>query len=121
MLSCISRFAPVVALLAMAACGSDPAGDQAIEAEVISLPSGAKADVRDDDVVAEVDVVAGTELCDLAPYESLVDTAIADAALPDAENLRVFSINDIVTRDYIPQRTNIVHNEAGVITQVYCG
>ena len=65
--------------------------------------------------------VPGTELCDASDYSGLIGTNVAATSFPKDRNIRVFSVDDIVTRDYIPQRTNIVHGTDGVIIEVYCG
>lgn len=112
-------FGLILGVLILASCASD--GTQVVEdiTTGASLPSGAQA--GDGTAVdAEADGTS-TELCDAASYRSLIGTNISDAVAPEGTNLRVFSINDIVTRDFIPQRTNVVYETDGEITQVYCG
>jgi len=113
------RFGPVLGVLVLASCG--PSDTQVVEdiTAGTTLPSGALAgagtsvDPESDDT--------STELCDAADYRSLIGTNIADATVPEGPNVRIFSINDIVTRDFIPQRTNVVYETTGEITQVFCG
>ncbi|MBT8413196.1 MAG: hypothetical protein KJO30_02600 [Boseongicola sp.] len=61
------------------------------------------------------------EQCDAADYRPLIGTPLADAAIASGERLRVFSVNDIITQEYLPQRTNVVFDGEGLITRVYCG
>jgi hypothetical protein len=35
--------------------------------------------------------------------------------------MRVIGPGDAVTMDYLPNRLNVTYNEAGVVTDVYCG
>ncbi len=65
--------------------------------------------------------LAAIELCDAKDYRHLVGSNVAATSFPVSSSLRVFSVNDIVTQDYIPQRTNIVHETSGKIVRVYCG
>ena len=60
------------------------------------------------------------EFCDARDYRALIGSPVAATTFPSGPELRVYDINDIVTNDYIPQRTNVVH-EKGRITQVFCG
>lgn len=65
--------------------------------------------------------LADIELCDAGDYRPLVGSPVAATTFPTGPMLRVFGFNDIVTQDYIPQRTNIVYDGGGTITRVYCG
>ncbi len=104
-----------LALTLLVSCGPD--GGETIESppRVATLPSGAEAGSGGGKAVP------GTELCDASAYAHLVGTNVAATSFPSGPRMRVFGVNDIVTRDYIPQRTNIVHGENGIITEVYCG
>ncbi len=109
------RLGAFLAILLLTACGPDNAEVIEDKPAIGTLPSGANTDSQTDEVAV------GTEPCDLDPYRGLVGTNIAATTFPTGPRLRVFNIHDIVTRDYIPQRANIVYDNAGRITQVYCG
>ena len=109
------RLGLVMAALTLAACTSQPNDAAPTETPRATLPSGATTEGT------KGEPAVGTEPCDLAPYRDLVGTDVKATSFPDDPRVRVFNLNDIVTRDYIPQRTNIVHDNAGRITQVYCG
>ena len=57
----------------------------------------------------------------LTILEPLIGSNIAAATLPAGPRLRAFSVDDIVTQEYIPQRTNIVYRPDGTIIRVECG
>ena len=103
-----------LAALSLAACGPEE-GEVIKEPPKTTLPSGAEAGTGGGKAVP------GTELCDASAYAHLIGTNVAATTFPNDRNIRVFGVNDIVTRDYIPQRTNIVYDKAGRIMQVYCG
>lgn len=65
--------------------------------------------------------LAAIELCDAEDYRPLVGQNVASASFPAGPMLRVFGINDIVTQDYVPQRTNVVYDNARTIVRIYCG
>ncbi len=65
--------------------------------------------------------LADIELCEADAYRPLIGTNIAATSLPAGPMLRAFALTDIVTQDYLPQRTNIVYDDGGTITRVYCG
>ncbi len=65
--------------------------------------------------------LADIELCDAEDYRSLVGSDVGATSFPTGPELRVFGVNDIVTQDYIPQRTNIVFDTSRRIIRVYCG
>lgn len=96
------------------------------------------APVADEDVIVTETVVPGdtpggvvegsedgdtalAEQCDAEAYRGLIGNSIAATALPEDPMLRAFGVNDIITQDYRPQRTNIVYDAGGTITRVYCG
>ena len=91
-------------------------------------PVGAEPPVAEPDVAelgdggaAETKGLADIELCDAEDYRPLIGTGIAAAALPEDPRLRAYGVNDIITQEYIPQRTNIVYGTDGIIQRVYCG
>lgn len=61
------------------------------------------------------------EECDAAEYRPLIGTPVSAANLPQSDRLRVYGVSDIVTQEYLPQRTNIVVGEDGLIQRVTCG
>ena len=65
--------------------------------------------------------LADIELCEAPAYRPLIGSNIAATSLPAGPMLRAFALTDIVTQDYQPQRTNIVYDDDGTITRVYCG
>ncbi|MGR3512493.1 MAG: hypothetical protein ACU0GG_06980 [Paracoccaceae bacterium] len=65
--------------------------------------------------------LAEQELCDAIDYRILVGSNVDDTSFPVGPQLRVFGANDIITQDYIPQRTNVVHDNTREIIRVYCG
>ena len=97
-----------VLLVSLAACGPLPAEDEpaivtaAVEVEVDEAPPV-------------------LEQCDAADYRPLIGTPLAEASVSPGERLRVFSVNAIITQEYLPQRTNVVFDDDGLITRVYCG
>ena len=119
MTSFFQRFGPVFAVLVLASCASDTTEVVEDITEGATLPSGAQA--ADGAEIDSESSSTGPELCEAATYRPLIGTNIADATVPQATNLRVFGINDIVPRDFIPQRTNVVYETTGEIAQVFCG
>jgi hypothetical protein len=61
------------------------------------------------------------EECDADAYRPLVGTQVAATIFPTGAKLRVFKDSDIVTQEYIPQRTNVVFDSGGQIVRVFCG
>lgn len=61
------------------------------------------------------------ELCDAREYRPLIGSSSAATTFPVSSSLRVYGENDIVTDDYVPQRTNVVSDASGRIAQVFCG
>lgn len=61
------------------------------------------------------------ELCDAADFRPLIGSGIAEAVIPEDRVHRVFGEDDIVTQEYIPQRTNVVYDTKGRIVRVWCG
>ena len=65
--------------------------------------------------------LADIELCDAEEYRPLIGSNIAAVTLPAGPRMRAFSVDDIVTQEYIPQRTNVLYETDGRIIRVYCG
>ena len=61
------------------------------------------------------------EQCDAAEYRIHIGQNIATVTVPTGPMLRAYGDTDIVTQDYLPQRTNIVYDSAGIIRRVSCG
>ena len=64
---------------------------------------------------------AAIEMCQADQYRHLVGQSVTATSFPTGPSLRVFGANDIVTQDYIPQRTNVVYDGSQRIVRVYCG
>ncbi|NNL19412.1 MAG: hypothetical protein HKP37_11790 [Boseongicola sp.] len=95
-------------LLVLAACGPVPVEDEpAIVTEVV-----------EPEVPEEPPAL---EQCDAADYRPLIGTPLVEAAVVSGERMRVFNVNDIITQEYLPQRTNVVSDDEGLIARVYCG
>ena len=61
------------------------------------------------------------EECDAAEYRGFIGQNIAAVTVPTGPMLRAYGETDIITQDYLPQRTNIVYNAEGTILRVTCG
>ncbi|MEO9824355.1 MAG: I78 family peptidase inhibitor [Paracoccaceae bacterium] len=61
------------------------------------------------------------DLCDAGEYRALIGTPVTATVFPTGKLLRVFSEADIVTQEYIPQRTNVMFSTGGQIMRVFCG
>lgn len=61
------------------------------------------------------------EQCDADDYRLLIGTPISAVTLPQDDLIRAYGENDIITQDYLPQRTNIVYSMDGIIQRVECG
>ena len=66
-------------------------------------------------------VIDENEQCDAADYRPLIGTPVTATIFPTGKLLRVYGQGDIVTQEYIPQRTNVVYNSGGKIVSVTCG
>lgn len=94
--------------MVLAACSPVPGEDEpaivtdVVEAEIVEEPPA-------------------LEQCDAAEYRPLIGTPLADAAIMSGERMRVFGVDDIITQEYLPQRTNVVFDGEGLIARVYCG
>jgi hypothetical protein len=97
-------------LVCLAACGPLPAED---EPAIVTEPVEVEVEAEEAPPVLEQ--------CDAADYRPLIGTPRAEAAMSPGERLRVFSVNAIITQEYLPQRTNVVFGDDGLITRVYCG
>ena len=102
----------IAALLLMAACA--PAGEAENEAAG-SVGGGAEGAVE----VGETPAVM--EQCDAEDYRPMIGAAVDVASLPLGPMLRVYGENAIITQEYLPRRTNIVHDAKMVARDVYCG
>lgn len=109
----VFRLLPVLFLVAACAAAEVPG---ASGGGTGNLPGagGAAADTPEDDLV-------GVELCDAKKYRPLVGTPVSAATFPVGPRLRVYGIDDVVTQEYLPNRTNVVHDRNGVILRVFCG
>ncbi len=87
--------------------------------EVVADPGVADEPVVDGEPVEEEPVVM--EQCDAEDYRPLIGTVVAGATLSDGPMLRVYAEGDIITQEYLPRRTNIVHDARQIIRNVYCG
>lgn len=103
-----------ISLAFLTACSPEPPDDRAIipDAER-ALPGPSEGGGGGE--LAEI------ELCNAADYRDLLGTDLDAAFLPTGPNLRVFGVNDIVTQEYLPERTNIVFDSQRLILRVYCG
>ncbi len=61
------------------------------------------------------------EECDAEEYRGLIGTPFAEATFPEDPMIRVYGVNDIITQDYRPQRTNVIYDVDGTIVRVTCG
>ncbi|WP_164870881.1 I78 family peptidase inhibitor [Mesobaculum littorinae] len=62
-----------------------------------------------------------SDACGAAGYQSLVGAPLAAASLPADLGARIIHPDTMVTMDYREDRLNIRVNDAGRITEVYCG
>ena len=99
-------------LLALSACASSTPDDREVSADR-ALPGPSEQ--------TEGGGLADIELCDAADYRGLVGSDVGATSFPVGPQLRVFGQNDIITQDYIPQRTNVVYDTSRRIIRVYCG
>ena len=105
------RLSPILVLVlgaaALTACGDDEPAVQ----DVLVEPAASGPQER----------IPELEQCDADLYRGLIGTPVATAALPRGEMLRVYGVTDIVSQEYLPQRTNVVVGTDGLIQQVACG
>ena len=102
-------FQAIAALGLLAACAPAAPGE----------PAAARQDALPVDDKAPG--LADIELCDARDYRPLIGAHIASVTLPKGPRLRAFSVDDIITQEYIPQRTNVRYDSDGTIIEVYCG
>jgi hypothetical protein len=102
----------IAALLLMAACA--PSGEAEKEAAV-GVGKGAEEATESGDAPAVM------ELCDAVDYRPMIGTAVVMDSLPVGRFLRVYGENAIITQEYLPRRTNIVHDAKRVVRDIYCG
>lgn len=65
--------------------------------------------------------LADIELCDAKDYRHLIGAVAAQQSFPEGPEFRVYSVNDIITQEYLPNRTNVVVTMEGLVFRVYCG
>ena len=102
----------IAVLLGLAACATPEAAEP--------QPGGAVEDGSGPES-EEGAAPAIPEQCDAEDYRPLIGTTVAEAALTPSAMLRVYGENDIITQDYLPQRTNVIYDAAGVILRAECG
>ena len=110
------KYVCLFALMASAACA--PVPDDA--SGIVDITDGPEVVVD----VGDAPAAGGApdlEECDAADYRPLIGTPVTETVFPTGARLRVYSEADIVTQEYIPQRTNVVFDSSGRINQVYCG
>lgn len=115
MLKLIFRLSACSALLWAVACAP------AENSEVIVTEEVVPAETESEETGEEPAGLADIELCDAADYRPLIGSNVAATTLPAGPRLRVYSVDDIVTQEYIPQRTNIIYRPDGTILRVECG
>lgn len=102
-------------LLSLALAGCAAAAGEAIEP--LTPVGGASGAAEADEGVPD----PIPEQCDAEEYRGLIGSSIAATTFAESPMLRAFSRSDIITQEYIPQRTNIVYSRDGIILRVYCG
>ncbi|MEM6384602.1 MAG: hypothetical protein AAF718_00050 [Pseudomonadota bacterium] len=104
-------------LFILSACGSEAPDDR----QEVSTASTVEQALPGPSEAGGSGALAEVELCDAKDYRVLVGSDVDDTSFPLGPRLRVFGINDIVTQDYIPQRTNVVYSDKRRILRIYCG
>jgi hypothetical protein len=107
----------LLALLTFAACA--PVPDDSVE--IVDITDGPEVIVSTGDGAQSSEGSADLEECDADMYRPLIGTNVEEAGLQSDDRLRVYSEADIVTQEYIPQRTNVVYDTGGTIARVFCG
>lgn len=64
---------------------------------------------------------APTVACGAPGYPSLVGRRVAAVTLPSGLEMRIIQPGDAVTQDFRAARMNLVVDDQGVITRIYCG
>lgn len=109
----ILRLLPVLAIVA---CGPEAGTGSGVAVEPGNLP-GAGGGANDPQ-----GSLGGVELCDAPSYRPLVGQPVSAATFPAGPKLRVYSDSDVVTQEYMPNRTNVVYDDTtGLILRVFCG
>ena len=108
---------PIILLGTLAGCAATPPDDRA----GTSAPNVSQRALPGPSEQGGSGELAEQELCDAVNYRILVGSSVDDTTFPVGPSLRVFGANDIVTQDYIPQRTNVVFDASRKIIRVYCG
>lgn len=113
------RFSFGVLFVVLAACAPEVSDDTpAIVTEVVS-EDGLEENATE---VGGLEVrIPELEQCDAEEYRPLIGTPVAATTFATSDRLRVYGANDIITQDYLPQRTNVVYDAEGLITRVSCG
>ena len=123
------RSATLFSLVLLAACDTAVPDDRVVE--VISQtpvessaptpPGGSERATAAAPEVETQPIVDTTAQCDEDTYAPLVGQQAGGKQFPVGPRLRVFGVNDIITQELVPQRTNIVVDDTGTIVRVYCG
>ena len=108
--------APIATVSVPVACAPS-ASDEVIEV----IGGGDIVDAGSEVIVKQGGGLADIELCDAEDYRPLIGSDVVSANLPEDPMLRVFGVDDIVTQEYLPQRTNVVYRADGTILRVWCG
>ncbi len=103
------KYVCLLALLGMIACAPTP--NDTVGVVGVSDGSGSNNDLAQNE----------NEECNAAEYRPLIGSPVTSTVFPTGARLRVFSEADIVTQEYIPQRTNVVFDTGGQIVRVFCG
>ena len=105
----------LVALLGLIACSPVPDSGAIVDITDAGEGNEGLQDTPDDQADNPND------LCDADAYRGLVGTPVTATVFETGKLLRVFSEADIVTQEYIPQRTNVLFSTGGQIIRVFCG
>ena len=107
----VSGVIGALALVALAGCGAPD--DVAVEV----------VDFDESPVLTDESVDDGglPEQCDAGDYRGFIGQNIATVTVPTGPMLRAYGETDIITQDYLPQRTNVIYSAEGTILRVTCG
>ncbi len=113
----------VLAFALLAGCSPTAPDDRAIEviSETGGTPVESVSATEKTDEISTEPIVDTSAQCDEDTYRPLVGQAAGGRQFPVGPRLRVFAEGDIITQELVPQRTNIVVDNSGMITRVYCG
>jgi hypothetical protein len=112
------KFLSVLAL--MAACAPTVPDQRVIEEDVLENTSDFPEANAIEPEPSEPGL-ADIELCDAKDYRHLIGAVAAQQNFPEGPEFRVYSVNDIITQEYLPNRTNVVVTMEGLVFRVYCG